>query len=191
MVAPVLTTERLLVRAMTLADAADLAHRRSDPETAEFQSWIPPYPLERAVALIDEMIQLGEPGRGHWFQFALERRADAVVVGDIALRLDDDGRNGEIGFTLHSWARGQGYASEACIALLDWAFAQFDLHRFEASADPRNEASLRLLARLGFRHEGTSIESYWLGDTVSDNATFGLLRREWEALRAPVPESLG
>jgi len=184
MPAPTLRTARLTIRPMRLDDAADLAERRSDPETAAFQAWTPPYPLDRAVALIDDMITLGGPATGEWFQFALERDADGVVVGDVALRLDPDGHNGEVGFTLHRWARGQGYATEASVAVIDYGFPEWNLHRFEATIDPRNAASAAVLTRLGFRHEGTAIESYWLGDVVTDSASFGLLRREWEARRA-------
>lgn len=181
---PMLTTERLALRPMRLDDAADLAERRSDPETAAFQAWVAPYPLERAVAMIAKMVELGEPTKGEWFQLAIERTDDAVVVGDLALRLDDDGHNGEIGFTLHTWARRQGYATEASAALIDYGFRVWNLHRFEASLDPRNAASARVLERLGFRHEGTAIESYWMGDIVTDDARYGLLRREWEAKQA-------
>ena len=183
MAAPILRTPRLTVRPMTLDDAADLAERRSDPETAQYQGWPTPYPLDRAVTLIAEMMARGGPGLGGWSQFACVRSEDGVIVGDIALHLDQAGHNGEIGYTVHPWARGQGYATEASGAVLEYGFREWNLHRFEASLDPRNVASQRVLERLGFRHEGTLIESYWLGDVVSNDARYGLLRREWEELR--------
>ncbi len=180
MAAPQLVTDRLLVRPMTLADASDLAERRSDPSTAEFQAWTCPYPLDRAVQLIEGMIAQGGPQIGCWFQFAIDRREDGVTVGDLAFRLADDGRNAELGFTLHPWARGQGFATEASRALLAYGFTDWGVHRFEASCHPGNIASSRVLATLGFRYEGTSIESYWVGDVVSDDAHYALLHREWE-----------
>ena len=136
MAPPILRTARLTLRPMTLDDAADLALRRSDRETAPFQGWPVPYPLERAVALIDEMIARGGPALGGWSQFACVRHEDGVIVGDVALYLDDEGHNGEIGYTLHSWARGHGYATEASAAVLDYAFTVWNLHRFAASIDP-------------------------------------------------------
>lgn len=183
MARPILRTPRLTVRVMTPDDAADLALRRSDRETAQFQGWPTPYPLERAVALIDEMIVRGGPSLGGWSQFACVRIDDGVIVGDVALFLDEAGHNGELGYTLHPWARGHGYATEAAGAVLDYAFSVWGLHRCEASIDPRNAASRRVLERLGFRHEGTMIESYWLGETVTDDARYGILRREWQARR--------
>jgi len=184
MPSPRLHTPRLTLRPLRLDDAADLADRRSDPETADFQAWILPYSLERAVTIIDEMNARGGPQTGEWFQFALERDADGIVVGDVALRLDADGHNGEVGYTLHPWARGHGYATEASVAVIDYGFAQWNLHRFEAMIDPRNAASAGVLARLGFRHEGTMIESFWRGDVVTDRARFGLLRHEWHHHRS-------
>ncbi len=171
---------------MTIDDAADLAARRSDPETAAFQGWKAPYPLERAVALIDGLIARGGPDLGGWSQFTCVRSEDGVIVGDMALHLDEAGHNGEIGYTLHPWARGNGYATEASLAILEYGFGVWGLHRFEASLDPRNEASRRVLERLGFRHEGTLIESFWLGDVVTDDARYRLLRREWDERRNPV-----
>lgn len=176
---PTITTERLLIRPMIESDAADLALRRSDPEVARFQSWTTPYSREQAVELIASVIEIGRPTPGHWFQFALDRTEDGATVGDIAFHIADDGRNGEIGFTLHRWAWGNGYALEAASAIVGYAFSQLGLHRVEASVDPRNAASVRLLERLGMRHEGTSIESYWTAGVVSDDAHYAILTREW------------
>lgn len=184
-----LRTERLLVRAMVAADAADLAERRSDPETARYQSWSTPYPLDRALALIADVEALGQPTPGHWFQWAIERIDDGVVLGDVALHIDDDARNGEFGITLHRWARGHGYATEAARAVIDYGFLAKGLHRIEASVDPRNLACVSLLTRLGMRHEGTSIESYWKEGIVSDDAHYAILAREWPAARSPLASS--
>ena len=178
-----LQTERLDLRPMTPADAEDLAARRSDPETARFQSWTAPYPIEWARALIDEVLVHGEPTPGSWFQFAVELREDRRIVGDLAVRLSHDGRTAEVGYTLHAWARGLGYATEAATRLIDYLVDSRGVHRVEASTDPANAASIRVLQRLGFTAEGVKRESYWRGDEVMDDAVFGLLAREWRARR--------
>ncbi len=100
-------------------------------------------------------------------------------ASDLAERRSDPA-TAELGFTLHPWARGQGFATEASKALLAYGFTDWGVHRFEASCHPGNIASSRVLATLGFRYEGTSIESYWVGDVVSDDAHYALLHREWE-----------
>ncbi|MFN2369802.1 MAG: GNAT family N-acetyltransferase, partial [Candidatus Krumholzibacteriia bacterium] len=95
----------------------------------------------------------------------------------------------ELGYGLRADAWGQGYAAEAVGELLRFGFTELALHRVEADVDPRNEASVRLLERLGFTREGLLRERWIVEEEISDAAFYGLLRREWEALRAapPVP----
>lgn len=181
---PNLRTERLHLRSMTLADAEDLAERRSDPVTAEFQSWIAPYPVERARALIAEVTEHSGPTPGAWYQMAIERLEDSRVVGDVAVYLGENGKTAEVGYTLHAWARGEGYATEAATALIDFLVDVVGVHRIEATTHPDNISSHRLLGRLGFTAEGVKRESYWVGDVVTDDAIFGLLAREWLARRS-------
>ena len=71
--------------------------------------------------------------------------------------------------------------SEATSTLLRFAFEELGLHRVEADVDPRNEASIRLLQRLGFQREGYLRERYFVGEEISDTIFYGLLRREWTA----------
>lgn len=173
-----------ILRALTLDDASDLAARRSDPETARFQSWTVPYPVERATALIEGQLALGDLIPGEWFQLAIVATAGEFagrIVGDIALHLDQSGRFAQLGYTLHPWARGRGYATKASATALDYLVTVRGVHRIEASADPRNTASTAVLERLGFTLEGIKRESYLVGDEITDDAIYGLLAREWRA----------
>ena len=178
------TTERLRIRALELADAEDMAERRSDPTTAEYQAWEFPYSVERAQAIIEESNRVDGPTPGAWFMAAVEELESGRVVGDIAVYLHPGGHTAEIGYQLHVWARGRGYATEASAALITHLVEVTGVHRIEASIHPGNVASGRVLERLGFALEGVKRESYWVGDTVTDDAIFGLLARDWSGLRA-------
>ncbi len=172
-----LLTPRLHLRAFREADADALATYRSDPEVARHQGWHTPYTQDDALALIRSM-QDGTPGQPGWYQIALEERATGQLVGDLALRGAPPGQ-AELGFTLARHAQGRGLAVEGARALLNHAFRTLRLHRVFAGIDPRNERAAALLARLGFRHEGTALEAYWDGNTWTDDAQFALLDREW------------
>jgi len=104
---------------------ADLA---TDPS---IQQW-----LARAIVLISE------PG---------SRRA----VGSVGFHgsPDVDGR-AEIGYQIEPGSRRRGLALEAVRGLLDWASTEHGIRRFRASIAPDNEASMALVARLGFRQVG-------------------------------------
>ncbi len=178
-----LHTSRLVLRPFTAADAEDFAARRSDPETAMYQAWRIPYSVEKALALIEESEKHDGPMPGHWYQLDVQRVADGRTVGDGAVYLHEHGHTAEIGYTLHSWARRKGYATEAAAALIDHLVDVTGVHRVEASTHPANERSIQVLKRLGFEAEGVKREAFWVEDEVSDDAIFGLLARDWRSRR--------
>ena len=116
-----------------------------------------------------------------WFGVTAVESKTGAIVGDIAVFMTANGKTAELGYTLHPWARGKGYATEAAARMIEHLVADVGVHRIEASTHPRNVASNRVLERLGFTLEGVKRESYWLGDAVSDDAMWGLLAREWRA----------
>ncbi len=84
-----------------------------------------------------------------------------------------------MGYCLDDGAWGHGYATEAVGAVLGWAFETLDLNRVQAETDTRNQASARVLTKVGFAREGTLREDCVVDGEVSDSWVFGLLRREW------------
>ena len=72
---------------------------------------------------------------------------------------------------------------EAVSALIDFAFAGLSLNRLEADIDPRNTTSASSLEKLGFQREGYLRERWIVGTEISDSALYGLLARDWLAVR--------
>ncbi|MFC8850404.1 MULTISPECIES: GNAT family N-acetyltransferase [unclassified Micromonospora] len=108
------------------------------------------------------------------------------VVGAVELvwRSEAD-RTAELGYVLHPDHQGRGLAVEAATALLDWGFDGFGLHRVYARCHARNEASARLMARLGMCQEARHVESYLFRGEWADRLVFAVLAREWRARRQP------
>jgi len=74
-------------------------------------------------------------------------------VGCCGLRpYDLDGKIYEIGFHIRSAYWGQGYATEAALAVIDYAFDVLNVNGLFAGHNPQNEASRRVLNKLGFRY---------------------------------------
>ena len=90
-------------------------------------------------------------------------------------------RQGEIGFVLHPDHHGQGYAGEAACAMLRLGFEELGLHRIVGRCEPRNEASARLLERLGMRREAHLIENEWVKGEWQSELVYAMLDREWRA----------
>jgi ribosomal-protein-alanine N-acetyltransferase len=70
--------------------------------------------------------------------------------------------------------------TEAVAAVVTQAFTTLGLHRIEANAMPRNAASRRVLARLGFDEEGVSRHYLKIAGVWEDHVRHVLLNREME-----------
>ncbi len=175
-----LFTQRLHLRPLRERDARALFDIHSDPEFARYWSSAPWTELAQAEQLIrQDQLDLE---RGEHVRLGLVRRADEALLGTCTLyKIHPDNRRAELGYGLAPRYWGQGYASEAVGALLDWGFGPLDLNRVEADIDPENGASAKLLRRLGFQLEGRLRERWIVAGQVSDSAIYGLLAREWKA----------
>jgi RimJ/RimL family protein N-acetyltransferase len=86
---------------------------------------------------------------------------------------------GEVMWAFHPEWHGQGYATEAVAALIDIAFTGLKLRRVIACCYADNDASWRLMERVGMRREGHSVRSTLHRDgTWRDFLTYGLLAAE-------------
>ena len=92
------------------------------------------------------------------------------VVGHIRLfNIESSPRfSCEIGYTVDSLLEGHGIMHEAICLALSFARDGLALHRVVACCHPDNSKSLKLLAVLGFVHEGVSRESMLLNDVWQD-----------------------
>ena len=171
-----LATARLRLDALRAGDAEALFGYRADPEVCRYQGWRPAA-LADAERFIEDQSVLAAPAQGRWFQRAIRRRDDGVLIGDVGLCLAD--AQAEFGITLAPAAQRKGYAREALHALFDWLFDELGVHRVHASVDPRNAPSMALLQAMGMRKEAHYRESLLLHGEWVDDVVFGLLAREW------------
>ena len=109
--------------------------------------------------------------------------AKTVCFGELMLRLTDaENRQGEIGWSLHPDAQGQGFATEAAREMLRLGFEDLGLHRIDAESDARNAASLRLMERLGMRREAHFVEDEFLKGEWTSSIVCAILESEWRDL---------
>jgi RimJ/RimL family protein N-acetyltransferase len=189
---PVLTTPRLRLRPFKDGDAASLFSIFSDDEVVRFWSVGAWTDIGQAEKMIEEArLAYREGGLS---RYAIVLAESDELIGICNLRgFFEQNRRCELGYALGSAYWGRGYAFEALEALLGHAFSRLDMNRIEADIDPRNDASARLLARLGFRQEGYMPERWIVHGEKADTAFYGLLRRYWDerALSRSSPEAAG
>jgi RimJ/RimL family protein N-acetyltransferase len=158
-----LRTERLTIRPATPDDADAVWEFRRQPEVHE---WITRAPGRTPE---EHRRQFAEPGRlGHTLVIELDGR----IIGDLMLDIQDawaqaevadQGRaaQAELGWTLDPAYGGHGYATEAVRELMRVCFKDLRLRRVLAACFTDNEASWRLMERLGMRRE-----AHHVGDSL-------------------------
>jgi RimJ/RimL family protein N-acetyltransferase len=184
---PTLTTARLRLRPFTSADADALFALHSSVDVLRYWDSPPWSERARAERFIEACGRMAQDGSGA--RLAMDRVSDKAFIGWCALvRWNPDYRSASMGYCLDDAAWGQGYATEACRAVLQWAFDTLDLNRVQAETDTRNAASARVLEKLGFVREGTLREDCVVNGEVSDSWVYGLIRREWRPSSEPNPD---
>lgn len=179
---PVLTTTRLHMRQLSVADSADIQRLFSDPRVLQYLNFAPFDTLDKAQGLIQWLTSLYDQQKG--LQWALISRADGQFIGTSALHeWHRSDRHIELGYHILPEYWGQGYATEAAQALLRWAFEVLDVHRVQADCTDGHGASERVLLKCGFTLEGIWRESCWEHERFVNIRQFGLLRREYDAIR--------
>jgi len=176
---PGIRTERLQLRLLT-ADDVDAVHRyQSREDVCRYLLFEPRTRDEVAAKLAEHAAHTTLASRGDYWQLAVERTGDGAVIGDLYFALAEPGSAAaEIGWTFHPDAHGQGFATEAAAALLDFAFDTLRLHRVAAEFDPRNERSIALCRRLSMVEEAHYLEDLWFKGAWADTGQYARLRVE-------------
>jgi RimJ/RimL family protein N-acetyltransferase len=152
-----LVTDRLVMAPHSIADFDDLAAMWADPAVVRLLGGVPSNAEESWARLLRYAGNWALLGHGFW---CVRHRNGGAYVGDVgfleARRTGVEGFAGdpEIGWSLVTAARGQGYASEAVGAALGWGAGRFS--RTVAMINPDNSASEAVARRCGFRHFAVS-----------------------------------
>ena len=142
---PVIQTERLVLRVPRIGDFDAYAAMAQDADNMRFIGGAMP----RAVAW-RKFLQVP----GAWLlqgfaMFAVEERATGRWLGQLGPWQPEGWPGTEVGWGFDRAAQGQGYATEAGVAAVDWAFDHLGWNEVIHSIDPDNLPSQALARRLG------------------------------------------
>lgn len=177
-----LRTERLTIRRGTVADVEPTWEFRRLEEVGRWLTRLP-------ASLEDYRTQFEESER---LASTLVIELDGQVIGDLMLKIEDawtqaevadqgKGVQAELGWVLHPDHTGRGYAREAVRELVRLCFEDLGLRRLTANCFADNEASWRLMERLGMRRELYAVrESLHRSGEWLDGAGYALLADEWD-----------
>ncbi|MES1175297.1 MAG: GNAT family protein [Myxococcales bacterium] len=173
---PTLETPRLVLRAMSPADAQELFRVCSDARVAEHQDWAPFTRLSEATQLINERLDLYR--RRVRVSWGLCLAPNGPLIGQIGMHsLSLRDRRAELAFDLRSDYWRQGLMTEALRAVSSFAFERCQLNKLVAQTVVENAACHELLVKLGFEIEGRLPAHYHWKGAFRDVHLYGLVGR--------------
>lgn len=108
----------------------------------------------------------------------IEYRGKMVGQLNVANILYGSVSSGSIGYWVSEKCAGKGITPAAVALIVDYMFIRMGLHRAEIAIRPENKASLRIVEKLNFRHEGTKQRFIHIDGDWRDHEIFALTREE-------------
>ena len=143
--------DRVCLRRPRVADAEAIHEYGSDPDVARYADW----PIRTEIgAVIGSLRERSE----HWSEgpelsWVVTIASADRAIGGVSCRIE--GHSAEVGFLMNRNHWGNGYATEATRAIIEWLFSLPSVSKVWATCDTENKASCRVLEKLGFKRECT------------------------------------
>jgi ribosomal-protein-alanine N-acetyltransferase len=171
---PVVTTERLILRQLTIKDAKEIMILRSDEQVNKFIDRPKSIDLNEAKKFI-EKINTGITN--DWIYWALTLKDDDTLIGTICLwNISVESDTAELGYELHPDFQGKGIMREAISKIIEHGFNKMKLEIITAFTRPDNSRSTNLLMKYNFlpgknyeyveREDAGELSVYYLKKTV-------------------------
>ena len=175
-------TARLRLRPFTRGDVDAVTAYRSREDVTRFLFDEPMSRQACAEAVQARVGQTSWTEEGDRIFLAVERADDAAMIGEVLLLLRSvESRQAELGYTFNPDYFGRGYATEAARAMLRLGFEAGGMHRIFARCHAGNEASRRVMARLGMRQEAHFREHLLVKGGWDEEIHCAILEDEWRA----------
>jgi len=176
---PTLETASLRLREIVPADTEAVFRVFADQDVTRY------YDLESFNTLDQARSHIGRQAtryqRGELIRWGISQKANDVLIGSVGVAIYPSNAQGGLGYELARPYWRLGIMSEALRIVIRFSFRTLNLNRLQALVMPGNEASARLLAKLGFTEEGLLREYAFFKGRYQDLLCYSLLQREWQA----------
>ena len=171
-------TQRLLLRPLCRDDLPRLQGYATRPEFYRYLP-IPVQTSETVAAYLEQQTAAPVGDKKSWV-FGIEPHEIGYLVGTVRISIVSvENRTADIGYALNSQFYGRGYATEAARAVLQFGFRELNLHRIWATADVHNEASCRVLERIGMKREGLLRKDKLVRGAWRDSQLYAILEEDF------------
>jgi len=173
-----ISTERLLIKKVSLDDAESLFKVWSNDAVTEYMNIDSMTEVSDAENMINFFIAADSSNEANRMGIFLKGN-EKDAIGSCGFNyIDFENDRAEIGYELHSDYWRKGYMKEALTALIDYGFETFSFNRIEAKVDVKNVASQRLLEKMLFESEGVLREYEKQKNEYIDIMMYSILNKD-------------
>ena len=153
-----ITTERLVIRPVE-KDDCEAIHRYAGDPSINMMMFLPNETIEETNEFVKSAVSEWAKEEPEDMEFVVLLNGE--IIGGVNLEKIGDERTYEIGWIIRKDMRGKGYAIEAAKALKDYAFNVLNAEKIQAHCDSRNQASEKVMNKLGMTLvDGTGTRYY-------------------------------
>lgn len=178
---PVLETNRLKLRKITLEDAEDMYYYCSNEEVPKYASWNPHKTITETKEAIERvLIQWNNKSLVHW---GIEYKENSRLIGTIEFATwDRQHKIAEIGYALSPDYWRKGIATEAARKVIKFGFTNMDLVRIQAKCYLENIGSARVMEKAEMSFEGIIRKGLFIKGRHQDLKMYSILKDEFQSI---------
>ncbi len=167
-------TDRLILRPLDITDLESAHLYSSDKENTRYMYWLPNDTKDETSEFLTRVSNEWKKENPSFYEFAIT--LDGKHIGAISIYLNDKRDTGELGWVINRQYWKKGYATEAALAVKEFALNELKVVKLIANCDYRNAESYSLMKRIGLELESdTGTRTYpKTGETVKE-LTYSLI----------------
>lgn len=179
---PTLTTERLTLRRMKVADSYDMYEYARLAQVTEYLLWEPHQCHEQTK---DYLHYIQKSYRaGNFYDWAVILNDEKKMIGTCGFTsLDFNNNSAEVGYVINPKFWNRGIATEAVRRVVDFGFMELNAHRIEAKYMIGNDSSRRVMEKCGMSFEGVLRSSMFVKGKYRDIGICSVLSEEYMRTR--------
>jgi len=170
-----LSTNRLELEQLSGSHAPQLFDLLQSSELYNYISDFPPSDIEALVVRYERLsLGVSPNGEERWLNWAIKLRNNSVYIGYVQATVLNTGF-ATIAYLIASDYWRQGYAKEATAKMIEYLKGTYNLLGLQATVDPENIPSIKLLTSLGFARSGIRKQAVCMGGVWHDEWDYQLV----------------
>lgn len=177
---PNLIGDKIVLRPITKADAADMFKALEDEEGMRLTGTQAEFTFEQVEAFCERISKADDRAD---YAITLKEDPSMTYIGEVVLNeIDEENRSASFRIAMQGKEfYGKGYGTEATHLIIDYGFKELNLHRIELEVYDFNPRAQRVYEKVGFKKEGIKRDVLWWDEAYQSAIVMSILEDEWRA----------